>query len=221
MSQDLPTTATRVAEVLSASAAPMTAIAILKVLKTDAAHLNKKDINAAIYGAPAAYGSVENSTPPLWFVRGAAADPRTKGIQSAAPYERLEGIPPPDGVPDGEFKQGTVVLCGEASDPSVITGVVDLLVRKGAGRLRCLTGQPAGETAVALLRTDIETDPIGYAGEGKYLRRGVAAGHKTAMGAPDTPVALCIVGPPTTSCYSVHHILAAFEAHGLPVYLTR
>jgi hypothetical protein len=217
----------RVAEVLVASPDPMSAAAILDVLKERfmMTRLKKSDVNSTLY-ATAAYGSVPGSQPPLWFVRGTAADHAVAAASSAAadtsaPYSLLCDIPPLRAVPNGEFQGGTVVVAGEATDAIATAEAVELLSLQGAGRLRCLVGQAAGEAAVGAAEgPGVETVTIGYAaGRQADPRRAVADGHAAAMAAPDPPVALCLIGPPVTSDYRVHHILAAFEAHGIPVYL--
>jgi hypothetical protein len=210
----------RVAEVLVASPDPISAAAILDVLKERfmMTRLKKSDVNSTLY-ATAAYGIVPGSQPPLWFVRGTAA--AEDAADTSAPYSLLCDIPPLGVVPNGEFQGGTVVVAGEATDAIATAEAVKLLSLKGAGRLRCLVGQAAGEAAMdAAEGPGVETVTIGYAaGRQADPRRAVADGHAAAMAAPDSPVALCLIGPPVTSDYRVHHILAAFEAHGIPVYL--
>lgn len=219
----------RVAEILVASPVPMTASSILGALRTDykMTRLKKSDVNSTLY-ASATYGSVPGSQPPRWFVRGSAADRGVAEDDSKGgvdPCTLLCDIPPPDVVPDGGFGGGTVILGGEAT-AAVMKDVLALLARKGAGKLRCLVGQPAGEVGLDAAGEvgGVTATSVGYAaGKGPRragaARRAVAAGHLKAMAAPDPPVALCLVGPPVTGDYGVHHILAAFEAQGLPVYL--
>ena len=210
----------RVSEVLMSASEPMTAEAILEVLKIRymLVRLRESDVNTSLYST-LAYASVPGSHPPRWFVRGTTAD---RDVEEVVPdaHTFLLDLPPPAVVPDGEFRGGTVVLAGEAGDAIAVTGVVELLARKGAGRLRCLVGQAAGAAAARPTprrARPLEVASIDYAGEN--TRRSVATGHQAAMAAPDTPVALCLVGPSATSDYGVHHILAAFESRGLPVYL--
>ena len=220
----------RVAEILVASPEPMTANDLVATLK-DTFHmtrLKKSDVNSTLYATPA-YGSVPGSQPPLWFVRGTAADKapapapaeaeeeKVAGAELGSLYNNLCGFSPPEVAPAGEFGGGAVVVAGETSDLVVMGEVVSILAKKGGGTLRCLVGHPAGEAALDVANVlGTETVSVGYAGADP--RRAVADAHYAVMTEPTAPVALCIVGPPATGNYGVHNILAAFESRGLPVY---
>lgn len=202
----------RVAEVLAGSAAPMTAGEILAELQArfGMVRLKKSDINTTLYGS-SVYASVSGSTPPKWFVRGTPAE------DAGEPYYNLSHLPPIEVVPDDEFAGRPVVIGGETTDRAAVGAAVALALQKGAIGLRCLAAHSAGEIAADVAKVAGAAFEL-VGGSNGSSREALVESHRQAFEGPP-PAGLVLVGLQVTKNYATHHILAAFETRGLPVYL--
>lgn len=201
----------RIAEVLSAAAAPMSAAEILATLRSRyGIRASEADIEGVLCGTNV-YDSTPGRSPSEWFVRGSAAS-----VAGTPPGVRsLDGLPALATLASGAFSDGAAVVGGSAVDPAQVRGACDVLRRAGVTAARALVGQPAGKLAVAALQAaGIECESLDYA-DGS--RGAMAACHAEALVAADCVVV--IAAAPAEKMYEAHALVATAEGAAVPAYV--
>ncbi len=211
---------TLVSEFLLGASAPVTAAEILRALRTThgMTALRKSDVNSVLYSSPA-YQMVPGSQPPTWRVRQKGGD-LPGPPAAAAEWHSLVGIPPLEAAPIGEFVGRPVVVGGSSGEPALVEASAAALRGRGATRFICLVGQQGGEAMHAAVAgvEGLEAVLVPYPQpvDGGTHRSVLAKAHRTAL--EEHPAGLCLLAPPATDDFAVHHLVICADAARVPVY---
>lgn len=199
----------RIAEVLSAAAAPMRTAEIQAALRTlYGIRAGEADVEGVLCGTNV-YDSTPGRSPPEWFVRGSAAS----AAAPAAGLRSLDELPALATLAAAAFSEGVAVVGGSAVDPAQIRGACDELRRVGVTAVRALAGQPAGKLVAALEGTELECEVFDYADD---ARGSMAACHLEALAAAECVV---VIAAPAEKMYEAHALVATAEGAAVPAYV--